>query len=966
MSLLYKAITSYIDSKINKERLVSWIDPDGSFESYIDLLNEDIVAGNKKYNLIQFKGSFLESILCLHEVMQDTKKPDCLVYIPFIRENEILNTPFLEVLKSSIQITTDQRELLDKVCSGYLSFDQLQKCKSSLPATYQHLESILSGDDLDLSIFENPNSVLEFAKNLLSGNNTILDNIEKHPKGTLTQVQKGFEKTFGYIPALTQDILDGRDIQFAKEKEDHSIFRLPLGVFLLGREYVSDLINCKPSSARLIQLQEQGSTYLDSIKGVLEYLRNQFPDSYRMLAIEIEELGIFDQEKDYRTSKELGSIDTLFFEDVLHQIEALRLISIRNYKEAKKLTKDRENSFWKKNDASVSQFWDWAEITSHLAIGIVESKQNFIQSKSLEDVLDRYSHELYLIDREYRFFCQKTESLMQTTNRRYTEISLIRKQVWEEYSDWLISINDHYQSICEKQGFLPNQAQYQQRFYFQNFLKPLLDLGKTAVFFVDAMRYEIGELLKAKLEESSFKPTITPIFAELPTITSVGMNALVPSEMQGALEPLIDKDKKSIRGFKTGNRNVSSVNDRKLILKEISKKIVEWISLDDLHRNYRDIESKVKSTDLLVIHSLEIDEAGENGFLSKGFDFFEDTISKIKIGIERLRESGYENFSIVSDHGFIQYDVGSEHSRSSEKIPSNFLGSRRYVIQEDKITSSPYSRVEMNSIRYSNAPYDLVFLREPKIFNNAPANKGFFHGGNSIQERIIPVITIKGESKVKSILSTVSYELRAEIAIGRDKHSLELTLLSKNENVLFKENQLLLIELYNVDNARLRILSSNTPRFGSNEVELEPNKKYTIEFEIITSNQLIFQEKASIRIWNPSMKSTVDSWVSNVKVPILGNANVNASQVVSQSKTRRFTLPTNIESDIEIILNALIDSAQGMITETGLVRIFDDPRKSARAIRQFATFLQYRSNELEFSISIEHSGEGKIFKIGNK
>lgn len=57
------------------------------------------------------------------------------------------------------------------------------------------------------------------------------------------------------------------------------------------------------------------------------------------------------------------------------------------------------------------------------------------------------------------------------------------------------------------------------------------------------MRYEIGVLLNDKLLEAGIKSVITPIYAELPTITSVGMNALVPSEKQGSLEPILDKDK---------------------------------------------------------------------------------------------------------------------------------------------------------------------------------------------------------------------------------------------------------------------------------------------------------------------------------------------------------------------------------------------------------------------------------------
>ncbi|TGK45905.1 hypothetical protein, partial [Leptospira bouyouniensis] len=454
MNLLYRAISSYIDFKINRECLVSWIDPNGVFSTFINRLDSEIITDKKKYKLIQFKGSFLESILELHKVMQDVKKPDCLVYIPYIPLNELEKTPFLEVLKSSDQIASDPKQLLEKISSGYLSPDQLTKCISSLPATYEQLESILSGDDLDLSIFNNPASVLEFTKALLSGNNTILDNIEHHPKGTLLQLQKGFEKTFGFIPSLMEEILDQRTLISAKEKEDHSIYRLPLSFFLLGREYVNDLINCRPSSKHLIQMQEQGLNYLDAIRNVLKELRQQYPDSYKTLAIEIEELGIFDLEKQKRTSKELGNIDTLYFEDTLHQVEVVRLIEIHYYKEALSLAKGRSDSFWKKNDPNVEQFWNWAELTSSLAQMMQETSKSFQNVKNLENVLDVYQSDLYRIDREYRSFCRATEMLMQSPSQRHFGISLIRKQIWKEYSEWIESTNQHYQAICEKNGFL--------------------------------------------------------------------------------------------------------------------------------------------------------------------------------------------------------------------------------------------------------------------------------------------------------------------------------------------------------------------------------------------------------------------------------------------------------------------------------------------------------------------------------
>ena len=971
MSILYEAISSFIGLKVNRECLVSWIDKDALFTSYIDLLDEEIKAGNKKYKLVRFQGSFLESILSLNELMQDTKKPDCLVYIPYIGADNIDKTPFLEVLKSSISIPSDVKELLDQVSGGYLSPDQLRKVKSSLPANFQQLESILSGDNLDLSIFESPKSVIEFAKNLLSNKTTLLDNVEKHPKGTLLKMEKGFEKTFGYFTDLTKKILGERDEIAARASEDHSIFRLPLGFFLLGREYVMDLQNCKPYSEDLVRLQELGKLYLPAIQEVLNHLRDNEPSAYHDLSKEIQGLGIFGEEIEKRSSKELGSIDTFYFEDTVHQTEAFRFLNGYQYEKAISLHRDRQKSFWKKNDPRVSEFWNWIELTANLADSITKTKLSFQQTKSLEEAMERYSQELYKIDREYRSFGNSTEALMQSSSQNYKEVSNVRKLIRLEYSDWLNLINHLYQSICKANGFLPTQSRLQQRFFYHNFVSPLLEQGKTAVFFVDAMRYEIGVLLNDKLLEAGIKSVITPMYAELPTITSVGMNALVPSEKQGSLEPILDKDKKSIRGFKAGNRQVSSVEDRRLILKEISRRNVEWITLDEIHRNYKELEPKLKSSQFTVIHSLEIDDAGENGFLSKGFDFFEDTISKIKIGIERLRESGYENFSIVSDHGFIQYEIDSEHSRSRSESPVSFRGKRRYVIQEDKITSPEYSAVSMDSLLYLHSPYDLVFLKEPKVFKDAPTNKGFFHGGNSLQERIIPVITIQSDSKKQTQIPQVKYEIEAEIKLSRDRHSLELQVVSKNDNVLFKENQVLLLELHEVENVRIRILQSNTVKFSTNEIEIEPNRKYSLEFEVITPSEFVFQEKASVRIWSPSLKSKIEPWISNVKIPLRGNtsANVETKKETVLEKVEKeavTNLPANLESDIQIILRTLLSSSSGMITEIGIHRIFADPRKSARALRQFSIFLQDRSNELEFSVSIEYSGEGKIYKLGNK
>ncbi|MBK7058931.1 MAG: hypothetical protein IPH52_28540 [Leptospiraceae bacterium] len=158
-----------------------------------------------------------------------------------------------------------------------------------------------------------------------------------------------------------------------------------------------------------------------------------------------------------------------------------------------------------------------------------------------------------------------------------------------------------------------------------------------------------------------------------------------------------------------------------------------------------------------------------------------------------------------------------------------------------------------------------------------------------MQERIIPVITILSDSKKQTQIPQVKYEIEAEIKLSRDRHSLELQVVSKNDNVLFKENQVLLLELHEVENVRIRILQSNTVKFFTNEVEVEPNRKYSLEFEVITPSEFVFQEKASVRIWSPSLKSKIEPWISNVKIPLRGNtsANVETKKETVMEKWRK-------------------------------------------------------------------------------
>ncbi|BFL81974.1 hypothetical protein LFREDSHE_04240 [Shewanella baltica] len=84
-----------------------------------------------------------------------------------------------------------------------------------------------------------------------------------------------------------------------------------------------------------------------------------------------------------------------------------------------------------------------------------------------------------------------------------------------------------------------------------------------AVFFVDALRYELGhELVKELQTICGKKPKVFNMLAELPTITAVGMNALIPVVENSKLTPIYDK-KRFITGFQGGRDRLKRLTSEK-------------------------------------------------------------------------------------------------------------------------------------------------------------------------------------------------------------------------------------------------------------------------------------------------------------------------------------------------------------------------------------------------------------------
>src|SRR5690606_35902432 len=163
----------------------------------------------------------------------------------------------------------------------------------------------------------------------------------------------------------------------------------------------------------------------------------------------------------------------------------------------------------------------------------------------------------YEVDRAHRRFEQRRLALLESRLPHYGALREVATELRQAHREWANRLAKEFATLCKEHGFLPSPA-LRQRNLFEQVVHPLTLSGeKVAVFVIDAFRYEMATELVEDLKGAGTIVDLKPRLAELPTITSVGMNVLAPVA-QG--EKLVVAG--SFKGFRTGEFTVRTPDDR--------------------------------------------------------------------------------------------------------------------------------------------------------------------------------------------------------------------------------------------------------------------------------------------------------------------------------------------------------------------------------------------------------------------
>jgi hypothetical protein len=143
----------------------------------------------------------------------------------------------------------------------------------------------------------------------------------------------------------------------------------------------------------------------------------------------------------------------------------------------------------------------------------------------------------------------------------------------------------------------------------------------------------------------------------------------------------------------------------------------------------------------LVIHDAAIDKLGHDDQLEvQGGGF---ALERYLNAVERLRDAGWLRILVVTDHGFIHWPSSSEKNAPYPAPDPAYASRRSLAYPAQQALSGPQGLAPGGQWRVA-VPHGAASFR-------AYGGLGYFHGGASLQEWIIPCVSIEWPLEAKPV-----------------------------------------------------------------------------------------------------------------------------------------------------------------------------------------------------------------------
>lgn len=497
--------------------------------------------------------------------------------------------------------------------------------------------------------------------------------------------------------------------------------------FVLFSEFVFDLPGALPASLSDVPHAEAQA------KPLIEYLCDLLRNDRRTQSVYIdraEEIEIdLNLPNLFSGWSDLGNRDTFPFEERTFLSRAIEGILRDDIDRVRIILERHQQSVWTGKSESRAQ-WDLIRSSTELLQTCDDLERQLSDfTRNLDMLLAFYVSSLREADRLHREF-EQTVSDYDWQDVQGVMVP-VKQQVRKQYGKLVEKVQLIFTRHVLQTGW-PQAGQLSNADVFDKIVMPKLQKNghKVAYFMIDALRYELGVALEQQLIEDG-QVEVQAAMVQLPSITPIGMASLLP----GAGQQLNIKNNADTLVPMLGDQVVSTVAQRMDVFRKKYGQRFEEGRLEDFVRGRFDFSPE---TDLLVLRAVEIDSHFEN-HPDTAPNEITNALKRIRVAIHKLKERGFHEVVIATDHGFFM----NTHAGAGDvcnKLAGNWISIHDRCALGDGASDNNHMVVsaEKMGIRgdFSKfaAPYSLASYRNGLLY---------YHGGISLQECVVPVITMQ-------------------------------------------------------------------------------------------------------------------------------------------------------------------------------------------------------------------------------
>ncbi|RME21154.1 MAG: PglZ domain-containing protein [Deltaproteobacteria bacterium] len=724
----HKYIATQLLRDIQKRTVVVFYDPRREFEGFIDELRPleppegqggipRVWVEDKQTHLLRFEGSYFALKASAEPILSLDKPEPLLVYLPG-EERDRQGSVLMEMEKAGTTYEPQLRRLARNVLRRWFTDGDIDQMLAADNLTYHDVVAYMEqGGD-------GQGSVVQLVVSEKDSERILIRWLADPELDARLEARQAIPELYRLVQARLGFALEA-DTPLAKARRQTLRF-------VLVNEFRQDLRCTPPANLDLVPAPDAREER-ERITTVAAGLRKEHADAYVAMADELEaELGLGTVGLDPAA---LGTIDTFRFEERALLAHTAELIADAHYARALEIIAARGRSFWVDRDLERFAQWEAARLMAELGQQVTRVRPLLQRANSsARKWVESYAADWFEVDRAQRAL-EAFIAKMQEEPEEALEKALGR--VRRHHEALIAEMAKGYTKALMASGWTVPGVLHQTRIHPE-----VVDVtgDRTAYFFVDAMRYEMGADLVEQLSDGE-AVTLAPAVSVLPSITVLGMAALLP----GASASYSVVEHKGSLAARIDDRVLTDHQDRQKYLQARYPGVKDLDLGTLLQRRTRRLEKELAGNKLLIVRSQSIDGLGEmdGGLLAR--QIMDTIIGNIARAVRKLARVGYEHFVITADHGH-QFAVRKDEDMLMDRPGGDTVDQhRRCWAGRGGQTPAACLRVGGANLGY-DTDLDFIFPRGLALFRTG-GDLAFHHGGISLQEMVIPVVSLRMPAK---------------------------------------------------------------------------------------------------------------------------------------------------------------------------------------------------------------------------